>query len=326
MTIRRFRLAFMGTPPFAARALAALLDAGHEVACVYSQPPRPAGRGHKEMPSAVHALAETKNIPVRTPISLKSPEEQAAFAAFELDAAVVAAYGLILPRPILDAPRLGCFNIHASILPRWRGAAPIQRAILAGDAQSGVTIIRMNAGLDTGPMLLKRTVPLDRWTTATSLTEELAGLGAELIAETLDLLAEDALDETPQPERGVTYASKIDRAEGAIDWQSSAIDLDRRVRALNPWPGTVFTVRGERIKLLEARICSDDAPAGTVLEPAAADGSPVVACGVGALQLTVLQRAGRTPQDGAAFLRGFPLAPGTVLGTEHDALEAHDRI
>jgi methionyl-tRNA formyltransferase len=322
----RFRLAFMGTPPFAAQALEALLAAGHEVACVYCQPPRPAGRGQKPVPSAVQALAEARGLAVRSPTSLKQPAEQEFFAGLGLDAAIVAAYGLILPKPLLDAPRLGCFNIHASLLPRWRGAAPIQRAILAGDALSGVTVIRMDPGLDTGPMLLKRTVALGRRTTAASLTEELAGLGAELVVETLDLLAQDALDETPQPERGVTYAPKLDRAEGVLDWRASAIDLDRRVRALNPWPGTVFTLRGERIKLLDTRICDDEAAPGTVLEPAA-DGSPIIACGLGALKLTLLQRPGRRPQDGAAFLRGFPLAPGMVLGGgDADALEAYDRV
>lgn len=323
----RLRLAFMGTPPFAARALAALIAAGHDIRVVYTQPPRPSGRGHKTVPSAVHALADRHGIEVRHPPSLRGEEPQAAFAALDLDAAVVAAYGLILPKPILAAPRLGCFNIHASLLPRWRGAAPIQRAILAGDAVTGVTIMRMEAGLDTGPMLLERSVPIGRWTTTTTLTDELAGLGAEMIVEALDGIAAGTIEETPQQEDGVTYAAKLDRAEGLIDWRVAAVELDRRVRALNPWPGTYFTVGGERIKLLEAAACAGSGEPGTVLAPAKADGSPVVACGRGALKLTLLQRPGRTRQDGAAFLRGFELAPGSQLGSEDaDALEAHDRV
>lgn len=323
----RYRLAFMGTPPFAARALEALIAADHTIVAAYTQPPRPAGRGQKPVPSAVQAHAEALGIEVRHPASLRSQEEQDRFAALGVDLAVVAAYGLILPKPILEAPRLGCFNIHGSLLPRWRGAAPIQRAILAGDAITGVTIMRMDAGLDTGPMLLKRTVPIGRWTTTQSLAGELSDLGAELIVEALDLLAQDALDETPQPERGVTYAAKLDRSEGLIDWQSSAINLDRRVRALNPWPGTFFTARGERIKLLRAAIGDDEGVPGMLLAPGKADGCPVVACGLGALKLTELQRPGRTPQGGAAFLRGFDLAPGTILGADDvHALEAHHRV
>jgi methionyl-tRNA formyltransferase len=309
------RLAFMGTPPFAARALVALISAGHDIAVVYSQPPRRAGRGQKLVPSPVQALAETRGIPVRSPKSLKPAEEHAAFAALGLDLAVVAAYGLILPQPVLEAPRLGCINIHGSLLPRWRGAAPIQRAILAGDSETGITIMRMETGLDTGPMLLKRSVPIGRWTTASSLTEQLADLGAEMIVEAITALAAGALPETPQPAEGVTYAAKLDRSEGAIDWTLSAADLDRRVRALNPWPGTVFMALGERIKLLEASIRAGGGPPGTVLEPAD-DGSPVVACGEGALTLTSLQRPGRNAQDGAAFMRGFYLPQGAILNDD----------
>jgi methionyl-tRNA formyltransferase len=307
------RLAFMGTPPFAATALSALIAAGHDIAAVYSQPPRPAGRGHRLVASAVHSLAKTRGIEVRTPVSLRPVEEVERFAGLGLDAAVVAAYGLILPRAILDAPRLGCFNIHASLLPRWRGAAPIQRAILAGDSETGVTIMRMEAGLDTGPILLKRAVPIGRWTAATGLTDELADLGAGLMVEALSLLEQGGLPETAQPEDGVTYAAKLDRSEGLINWTLPAADLDRRVRALNPWPGTVFSVRGERIKLLEATVRPDRGAPGTVLERASDDGSPIVACGEGALKLTLLQRPGKTAQDGASFLRGFPLPPGALL-------------
>jgi methionyl-tRNA formyltransferase len=318
------RLAFMGTPPFAARALQALIDAGHEVACVYTQPPRPAGRGHKLVPSVVHSLAEARGIEVRAPKSLKPPAEHAAFAALNLDAAVVAAYGLILPQAVLDAPRFGCINIHGSLLPRWRGAAPVQRAILAGDTETGITIMRMDAGLDTGPILLKRAIAIGRWTTAAVLLDDMAALGAAMIVETLDALGKGQLAETPQPTEGVTYAAKLDRTEGVIDWRLPALDLDRRVRALNPWPGTIFTLRGERIKLLEASVRVGHGLPGTVLEPAV-DGSPVIACGEGALKLTSLQRPGRTAQDGAAFLRGFPLPPGTLLSSD-GALEADDRV
>jgi methionyl-tRNA formyltransferase len=306
------RIAFMGTPPFAARALEALIAAGHDIAAVYSQPPRPAGRGHKLVKSATHALAETHGIEVRTPERLKSAEEHARFAALDLDLAVVAAYGLILPKAILDAPRHGCFNIHASLLPRWRGAAPIQRAVLAGDSETGITIMRMDVGLDTGPMLLKRAVSIGRWTNAAGLTEDLAALGGAMIVEALRLLAEGALVETPQPEDGVTYAAKLVRSEGVIDWTEPAVVLDRKVRALNPWPGATFTVRGERMKLLEAAIQFRRGPPGTVLDPAP-DGSPIVACGENALKLEQVQRPSRSAQDGASFLRGFALPPGANL-------------
>jgi methionyl-tRNA formyltransferase len=309
------RLAFMGTPPFAAQALKALIDAGHEIAAVYSQPPRPAGRGHKLVASAVQTLAEAHGIPVRTPAKLRTvTEEHEAFAALKLDLAVVAAYGLILPQAILDAPRLGCLNIHASLLPRWRGAAPIQRAILAGDRETGVTIMRMDAGLDTGPMLLKGTVPIGRWTTAAGLTDQLADLGAELVVEAIKRLAKGDLPDIPQPEDGVTYAAKLDRSEGAIDWSLPAPDLDRRVRALNPWPGTGFMLGEERIKLLEATIAVGEGPAGTILY-LTDDGSPVIACGSGALKIVSVQRPNRGRQDGASFFRMFELAPGAVLST-----------
>jgi methionyl-tRNA formyltransferase len=307
------RIAFMGTPPFAARALEALIAAGHQIAAVYSQPPRPAGRGHKLVKSAVQTLAESHGIEVRTPERLKSPEEHAAFAALDLDLAVVAAYGLILPKAILDAPRLGCLNIHASLLPRWRGAAPIQRAILAGDKEAGVTIMRMDVGLDTGPMLLKGAVPIGRWTTTVSLTEELADLGAKLVVEAIDRLEKGDLPDIPQPAEGMTYAAKLDRTDGTIDWMQSAAEIDRRVRALNPWPGTSFTLKGERIKLLEATPTAASGVPGTVIGTSE-DGSPIAACGTGALKLTLLQRPGKAAQDGASFLRGFALPPGTLLG------------
>jgi methionyl-tRNA formyltransferase len=315
----------MGTPPFAARALEALIAAGHDVAAVYSQPPRPAGRGNKLTASAVQVLAEARGIEVRTPARLRTAtDEHAKFAALGVDVAVVAAYGLILPQPILDAPRLGCINIHASLLPRWRGAAPIQRAILAGDSETGVTIMGMDAGLDTGPILMQRAISIGRWTNAATLTDDLAALGAAMIVQGLEALEEGRLVARPQPDTGVTYAAKLDRSEGTIDWRLPALELDRGVRALNPWPGTVFTVRGERIKLLEASVRLGRGAPGTILEPAN-DGSPVVACGEGALALTTLQRAGRSAQDGASFLRGFPLPPGAVIDADGDALEIDDR-
>ncbi len=303
----------MGTPPFAAKALEALIGAGHEIAAVYSQPPRPAGRGHKLVPSAVQKLAESQGFIVRTPAKLKAAEEQELFAALNLDLAVVAAYGLILPQAILDAPRLGCLNIHASLLPRWRGAAPIQRAILAGDTETGVTIMRMDAGLDTGPMLLKQAVPIGRWTTTSMLTDLLADIGSELVVEAISRLEQGKLPDVPQPKEGITYAAKLDRTEGQIDWCLPAAELDRRVRALNPWPGTFFTIGGERIKLLEASVSVGEGPAGNMLYPAE-DGNPIVACGTGALKLITLQRPSRSGQDGASFLRGFALPPGTQLG------------
>ncbi len=320
------RIAFMGTPPFAAEALSALIAAGHEIAAVYSQPPRPAGRGHKLVKSAVHQLVEAHGIEVRTPERLKSPEEHAAFAALNLDAAVVAAYGLILPRPILAAPKHGCINIHASLLPRWRGAAPIQRAMLAGDAATGITIMQMDAGLDTGPILMKQAILIGERTDAATLTGDLARLGAAMIVEALRRLERGELPETPQPEEGVTYAAKLDRSEGVIDWREPAMLIDRKVRALNPWPGTIFTAAGERIKLLRTSIrIGRPVHPGTVLDPSPG-GSPMVACGQGALRLDRLQRPGRTPQDGADFLRGFPLPPGTVLGADAHALETDDRV
>jgi methionyl-tRNA formyltransferase len=307
------RLAFMGTPPFAAKALEALIAAGHEIAAVYSQPPRPAGRGHKLVQSAVHQLAEQHGIPVRTPAKLRTVvAEHEAFAALKLDLAVVAAYGLILPQPILDAPRLGCLNIHGSLLPRWRGAAPVQRAILAGDRETGITIMRMDAGLDTGPMLLKGAVPIGRWTTSVQLFDQLADLGAELIVEAVARLEKGDLPDIPQPEDGVTYAAKLDRADGLIDWTLPAADLDRRIRALNPWPGTGFEFRGERIKLLEASVAVGEGQPGTILW-LSEDGSPIVACNPGALKLATVQRPNRGPQDAASFLRALELGDGSSL-------------
>jgi methionyl-tRNA formyltransferase len=304
------RLAFMGTPDFAVPALRALVEAEHEIAAVYSQPPRPAGRGHRVQPSPVHAFAEARGIAVRTPRTLRDEEEQRAFAALGLDAAVVAAYGLILPKPILAAPRLGCFNIHASLLPRWRGAAPIQRALLAGDAETGITIMQMDEGLDTGPMLLKEAVPIGPETTASQLHDRLAELGARMIVATLDAAETGRLTPEPQPAEGATYAPKLQRDEGRIDWRRPASEIERMVRALNPWPGVSFEAAGERLKLLSAEMVPYEGAAapGTVL-----DRDLTIACGGGALRPLRLQRPGREAVDAAAFLRGRPVTPGTRL-------------
>ena len=299
------RLAFMGTPDFAVPSLLALAEAGHEIVAVYSQPPRPAGRGHKERPSPVQAAAEQRGWPVRTPRTLKSDEEQAAFRALGLDVAVVAAYGLILPKAILEAPLCGCLNVHASLLPRWRGAAPIQRAILAGDATSGITIMLMDEGLDTGAMMLQESLPITAETTGQSLHDDLAALGARLIVKALQGGHGTA---QPQPEEGVTYADKLRREEARLDWQRDAGALERQVRAFFPWPGAYFEVNGERIKVLAAEVTEDSGPPGQVL-----DDSLTIACAEGALRPLRVQRAGKAPMETAALLRGFAIPPGTTL-------------
>jgi len=309
----RLRLAFLGTPRFAVSTLDALVAAGHDVVRVYSQPPRPAGRGQKERRSDVHERANALGLVVATPKSLKDPAEQTAFAALGLDVAVVVAYGLILPKPILDAPRLGCVNVHASLLPRWRGAAPIQRAILAGDAETGVTIMRMDEGLDTGAMLLEERMAIGPDDTAETLHDTLAALGAKLVVPALDGLAAGTLSARPQPAEGVTYASKLTRAEGRLDWSKAAAALARQVRAFAPWPGAWFDHGNEQIKVLAAEAVAgkQDAAPGTVL-----DDVLTVACGKGALRLSRLQRPGRGPMDAASLLRGFALPRGTRLGAE----------
>lgn len=303
------RLAFMGTPDFAVPSLAALIDAGHRVVCAYTQPPRKRGRGQREQPTPVHAFAAARGIEVRTPANLKAPDEQAAFAALDLDAAVVAAYGLILPPPILAAPLLGCINVHASLLPRWRGAAPIQRAILAGDARTGVTIMAMAAGLDTGPMILSEAIPIGPDTTADILHDELAALGARLLIPALAGLDAGTLTPEPQPEHGVTYAAKITREDGRLTFDS--VDaVQRQIRALVPWPGVWFVHGGQTIKVLAAEPApfAGQHPPGTVLDDRLA-----VACGDGAVRLTRLQRPGRAPVDADAFLRGYAIPPGSRL-------------
>ncbi|MFO1189863.1 MAG: methionyl-tRNA formyltransferase [Alphaproteobacteria bacterium] len=305
----RLRLAFLGTPDFALPTLDALIAAGHEIACVYTQPARPAGRGMKARPAPVAAAALARGIAVRSPRTLRDAAEQAAFAALSLDAAVVVAYGLILPRPILAAPRLGCINVHASLLPRWRGAAPIQRALLAGDAETGVTIMQMDEGLDTGPMLLTERLPIGPQMTAGDLHDRLAALGGRMIVPALDGLATGTLKPRPQPEAGVTYAKKIDRAETGIDWRRPAAELERLVRAFAPVPGAWFLHAGTRIRVLKAELVEgQSAEPGTVL-----DGHLGIACGAGALRLVRLQREGRSAMDADAFLRGMALPPGTRL-------------
>ena len=297
-------LVFMGTPDFAAAILAALIEVGHNIRAAYSQPPRPAGRGHRLQPSPVQTLAEAHGIPVRCPTSLRDPVAQREFAALYSDAAVVAAYGLILPPAILAVPRRGCLNVHASLLPRWRGAAPIQRAVLAGDAETGVTIMQMDAGLDTGPILLQEKIAIGPKTTAGALTDQLAALGARLMVEALDTNPPPH----PQPEDGVVYAKKLRREEAALDWRQPAARLERQIRAFDPFPGSHFTYNGERIRVLAADLAPGHGAPGTVL-----DAALTIACGDGALQPLRLQRAGRGAADTADFLRGFPIPPGTIL-------------
>ena len=320
------RIVFMGSPDFAVPTLDALVEAGHEVIAAYTQPPRPAGRGKGQRPTAVDDRAGEHGIEVRCPKSLRGEAEQEAFAQLEADVAVVAAYGLILPQPILDAPTFGCLNVHASLLPRWRGAAPVQRAIMAGDECTGVTIMQMEAGLDTGPMLYKRAVEIED-KNAAQLTEELANLGAAMMVEVLADLP--AFEPIPQPEDGVTYAPKIRKEEARIDWSRPAVELVRHVQGLAPFPGAWFEAAGERIKVLAAEV-------GPNLRHPRASGDPanekenlgsrlhgndglvvddklLVACGDGSLRPTLLQRAGRAPMSAEELLRGFPIPAGTVL-------------
>ncbi|MBT5413088.1 MAG: methionyl-tRNA formyltransferase [Rhodospirillaceae bacterium] len=302
------KLAFMGTPDFAVPSLAALAEAGHEVAAVYSQPPRAAGRGKKAWPSPVQRWAEARGLPVRTPASLCDEAEQAAFADLALDAAVVVAYGLILPKPILASPRLGCVNVHASLLPRWRGAAPIQRAILAGDRETGITIMRMEEGLDTGPMLAAQATPIEEEDTAGSLHDRLAEMGAALLVATLDRLAAGDTAQAAQDDALATYAAKIEKAEARIDWGASAEAIRRQVRAFAPVPGAFFDLAGYRVKLLAAASEAGAGAPGTVL-----DDGLLVACGEGALRLLRLQREGKAAMEVEAFLRGRPVPKGTML-------------
>lgn len=303
------RLVFAGTPPFAAHALRALHAAGHDITLVLTQPDRPAGRGLKTRPSAVAELAVSLGLPLAKPATLKSGEGRAPIEAAAPDVMVVAAYGLILPQPVLTIPPRGCLNIHASLLPRWRGAAPIQRAILAGDPETGVAIMAMEAGLDTGPVLLEHRVPILETDTAGSLTEKLAVLGATAIVEALERL--NRLAPRAQEGAGATYATKIEKAEAPLDWDRDAADLHRQVRAFNPFPGAETILEGEVLKVWEASRVEASGPPGTVI--GLDEGRPVVACGRGALALTIIQRPGSRRMAAADFIRGHPMPPGTRL-------------
>ena len=304
------RLVFMGTPDFSAETLRRLVDAGHEIVAVYSQPPRPAGRRGLDLtPSPVHRLAESLGLPVFTPLHFRDPDEVARFAALKADAAVVVAYGLLLPEAILSAPRLGCFNGHASLLPRWRGAAPIQRAIMAGDRETGVMIMKMDRGLDTGPVAMTVRVPIGPDMTAGALHDRLMVEGAALMVEAMAALEAGRLTLVPQAEEGVLYAAKISKDETRIDFAQQAATVHNHVRGLSPFPGAWFELGGQRVKVLESRLCDGQGPAGQVL-----DNGGLVACGSGAVRLVRLQKAGGKPLAVEDFLRGTPLPPGTELG------------
>lgn len=300
------RVVFMGTPEFSVPVLDAVLAAGHEVVCVYCQPPRPAGRGKKDRLTPVHARADALGLPVRHPVSVRTPDALAEFTALQADVAVVVAYGLILPQAILDAPVHGCLNIHASLLPRWRGAAPIHRAIMSGDTQTGVCIMQMEAGLDTGPVLLRRSTPISEAETTADLHDRLSEMGASAI---VDVLADlPGLGPEVQPEDGVTYAAKIDKSEAAIDWAQPARDVDRLIRGLSPFPGAWFDFEGTRVKVLGSVCVEGTGVAGQVIDDAL-----TVACADGAVRLTRLQRAGKAAQDAEVFLRGVSMPKGTQL-------------
>lgn len=300
------RVIFMGTPEFSVPVLDALVDAGHEIAAVYCQPPRPAGRGKKDRPTPVHARALELGLEVRHPVSLKSAEEQEKLAALKADVAVVVAYGLLLPQAVLDAPAEGCLNIHASLLPRWRGAAPIHRAIMASDAETGICIMQMEAGLDTGPVRLCEATPIGAEETTAQLHDRLSEMGARMIVDALSRLAD--LPPEVQPEAGVTYAQKIDKAEARIDWSKPAAEVDRLIRGLSPFPGAWCEHDGQRIKVLASRLAEGRGEPGEVL-----DQNLTVACGTGAVELKRLQRAGKGAQDRDIFLRGCPIETGSRL-------------
>jgi methionyl-tRNA formyltransferase len=292
------KIIFMGTPDFSVPILQALAKA-HEIVCVYCQPPRPAGRGKALRPTAVHLAAEALGLPVRHPSSLRSAEEQAAFADLQADIAVVVAYGLILPQPVLDAPAFGCVNIHASLLPRWRGAAPIHRAILAGDAETGVCLMQMDAGLDTGPVLLRAATPIGGDETTADLHDRLSQMGADLVVSALPRLS--SLMPVPQPAEGVTYAAKIDKSEARIDWAAPATVIDRQIRGLSPFPGAWCEIAGERVKFLRSRLAAGQGTPGQVLH------GLTIACGTGAVEIILAQREGKRPAPSGEFLRGFTM-------------------
>jgi len=300
------RVVFMGTPVFSVPVLDALVDAGHDVVAVYCQPPRPAGRGKKQRASPVQSRAEALGLPVRHPVTLKDTEAQAEFRAHNADVAVVVAYGLILPQTVLDAPEHGCLNIHASLLPRWRGAAPIHRAIMAGDKVTGICIMQMEAGLDTGPVLMCQQTEIGTDETTGALHDRLSVMGAELIVQALSQL--NRLQPAPQSDEGVTYAAKIDKAEARVDWSRTAQQVDRLIRGLSPFPGAWCNIGNERVKILGSRLADGHGAPGEVLNDAL-----TVACGQGAVQLTRLQRAGKASQDAAEILRGWPVPKGSNL-------------
>ncbi|MEM6588030.1 MAG: methionyl-tRNA formyltransferase [Pseudomonadota bacterium] len=301
------RVIFMGTPDFSVPVLDALVAAGHDIAAVYCQPPRPAGRGKKDRPTPVHARAEALGLEVRHPVTLKGAEDE--IAALGADVAVVVAYGLILPQPVLDAPRLGCLNIHASLLPRWRGAAPIHRAIMAGDAETGICIMQMEAGLDTGPVLMREATEIGAEETTGALHDRLSRMGARMIAEALSQIGD--LAAVSQSSDGVTYAQKIDKSEARLDWTAPAEEVDRKIRGLSPFPGAWSEVGGQRLKFLASRVVEGTGTPGSVLND-----DLTIACGTGAVEVLRLQRAGKGPQDRAEFLRGMDLPPGTTFSEE----------
>ena len=301
------RIVFMGTPDFSVPVLDALVEAGHEIVAVYSQPPRPAGRGRKDRPTPVHARAVALGLDVRHPTSLRNEVAQRDFAALGADVALVVAYGLILPQPILDAPWYGCLNIHASLLPRWRGAAPIHRAVMAGDAETGVCIMQMEAGLDTGPVLLRSATPIGETETTGALHDRLSGIGADLIVQALE--NPGGLIPRQQPDEGVTYADKIDKSEARIDWSRPATEVDRLIRGLSPFPGAWTLIGGDRVKLLGSCVVDGSGPVGTAL-----DDRFTIACGQGAVRISRAQRAGKGAQDAADFLHGSAVPVGTRLG------------
>jgi len=297
------RLAFMGTPEFAVPALRALKEAGHDIRCVYTQPPKPAGRGKQIQKSSVQRAAEDMGFIVRTPKTLRDAEEQKFFAGLKLDIAVVVAYGLILPQPVLEAPRLGCINVHFSKLPRWRGAMPVLHAVLAGDQETGVDIMQMATGLDTGDILMRETVPITSTSTTPDLLANLAKRGARMTVKTVEGLASGTIKPQPQSNEGATYAKKLTREDGRIDWNKSAIEIDRQVRALKPWPGTFFMLGDEPVKVLAVEVVPNTS--GT--PGALLNDRFIVACGQGAVRLVTVQRAGKGATDGASFLRGLKL-------------------
>ncbi|WP_420548875.1 methionyl-tRNA formyltransferase [Curvivirga sp.] len=306
--MEKLRLAFMGTPDFAVETLNALLESNHDVVCVYTQPPRPAGRGQKERKSPVQVRAEEMGIEVRYPVSLKTEDAQQDFSSLNLDAAVVVAYGLILPKTVLDAPKFGCINVHASLLPRWRGAAPIQRAILAGDDETGVTIMQMDEGLDTGDMLSVEKLPITSTTFAQTLHDDLAALGGKMIVPALEALANNTANPIAQPEEGVTYAEKLQKSEGRLDWNLPATELVRKVHALTPWPGCFFECDGDRVKVLDAEVVEMVNTPGFVCCE-----SLVVGCGRDGLRITKLQKPGKKPVTSEEFQRGNRIDCGKHL-------------